>query len=113
MDKVEQYEQIVIRLLNDYATAWEDPRQPIKTQVVLDRTSKHYQLIRLGWRNSEEYVHNCLFHLDIVEGKIWIQENRTDISMAEELVNEGVDKKDIVLGMLPHALREDSEYASA
>ena len=112
MDKVEIYEQIIVKLLNDYAVTWKSSDSQMTSQVIIDRSSKHYQLIRFGWKN-ESYIHSCLFHLDIIGDKVWIQENRTDISIAEGLVREGIDKKDIVLGMLPAGLRKDSEYAEA
>ena len=112
MDKVETYEWIIIDLLNGYATTWESSHRAITNQVIADRDSHHYQLVRFGWINHEEYLHNCLFHIDIIEDKVWIQENRTDISIAEDLVEMGVSKEDIVLGMLPAELRKDSEYSS-
>jgi hypothetical protein len=38
-----------------------------------------------------------VLHLDIKEGKIWIQHDGTEIRSANELVNVGVPKEDIVL----------------
>jgi len=69
--------------------------------------------MRYGWRTEEDYVHDCVFHIDIVQGKVWIQENKTDILIAEELVELGIHQKDIVLGLLPPSMRSDSAYAAA
>jgi hypothetical protein len=49
--------------------------------------------------------------LDIINGKIWIQQNMTEIDLGEELVEMGVPKSDIVIGFLAPEIREYSEYA--
>lgn len=113
MERIEKYETIIIQELESYAKSWNQNESSIKTQLIIDLEGKHYQLIRLGWRNSDDYVHYCIFHIDIIGDKVWIQENRSDILIAEQLVNLGINKKDIVLGMLPPQLRGDSEYAAA
>ena len=51
------------------------------------------------------------FILDIKDEKIWIQCNSTDIDIAEELVNLGVEKQDIVLGFQPLYMRKYTDYA--
>jgi len=38
------------------------------------------------------------FHLDIIDGKIWIQQDGTNKPIALELERSGVPKDDIVLG---------------
>ena len=40
-------------------------------------------------------------HLDIIDGKIWIQHDGTEIGVANELVEMGVPKEDIVLAYHP------------
>lgn len=50
-------------------------------------------------------------HLDIKDGKIWIQRNQTDKLLADELVAMGVPKNDIVLGLQPVYAREYTGYS--
>ncbi|GAA6624084.1 hypothetical protein NUACC26_099090 [Scytonema sp. NUACC26] len=69
--------------------------------IYFDVLHDHYQLLRMGWTNSHKRVFNPILHLDIIEGKVWIQENRTDIDIGEELFSRGVPKSDIVLGLHP------------
>ena len=52
-------------------------------------------------------------HFDIIDGKIWIQRNMTEIDVAEALIEQGVSKSDIVLGFLSPKMREYSDYAIA
>ncbi len=113
MDRVKKYETIIIAMLKGYTDSWNQNDTQIQSQLIVDPKGKHYQLMRLGWKNDDEYVHYCVFHIDLIQGKVWIQENRTDILIAEELVELGIYKKDIVLGLLPPILRKDSEYAAA
>ena len=68
--------------------------------------------MRTGWR-GQDYRFGVVFYFDIRDGKIWVQENRTDILIAEELVERGVPKSDIVLGLQPPADRARTGYATA
>ncbi|MGD1865580.1 MAG: element excision factor XisI family protein [Phormidesmis sp.] len=43
----------------------------------------------MGWRKSG-WVHSCTMHVDIKDGKIWIQWNGTEDDLAAELVALGV-----------------------
>jgi hypothetical protein len=52
-----------------------------------------------------------VLHLDIKDGKIWIQWNGTEDDIAAELVACGVPKHDIVLGFHTPLLRQYTEYA--
>ena len=45
------------------------------------------------------------------DGKIWIMANRTEEDIAEMLVEQGIQKKGIVLALLPEHVREFSGYA--
>ena len=54
----------------------------------------------MGWKGYE-YIHHVSFHLEIKnDGKGWIHENRTDILIENELVEAGIDAKDIIAGMI-------------
>ncbi len=81
-------------------------------QVIADTTRNHFQLLTIGWE-GKRFVHNCSFHFDIKDEKIWIQQNWTDIDIAQELVEMGVPKTDIVLGFQPPYARAHSGYAAA
>lgn len=54
-----------------------------------------------------------LLHLEIREEKIWIQENNTDILVAEILLEEGVKREDIILGLKPAFVREYTGFGVA
>ena len=110
MEKINSYHTIVINQLEQYANDWNIANDKLTSRLIVDNERKSYLLIRFGWRDEEEYLHNCLFHIDIIDDKVWIQENRTDILIAEILIEAGIDKEDIVLGILPPSLRIEPEY---
>ncbi|MGB0931657.1 MAG: XisI protein [Chitinophagales bacterium] len=113
MEKITQYENTIIQLLEEYALLWnKNSNKNIETHVIADTKRKHYQLMQLGW-DGYNYIHNCIFHFDIKDGKIWLQENRTDILIAQELVEKGIPKSDIVLGLQPPDARPLTEYGVA
>jgi hypothetical protein len=56
-------------------------------------------------------VYGCVIHVDIKDGKIWIQRDRTEVGVANELVNAGFPKQDIVLAFKAPYKRKFTEFA--
>ncbi|MEB3179867.1 MAG: element excision factor XisI family protein [Nostocaceae cyanobacterium] len=52
-----------------------------------------------------------LIHVDLIEGKIWIQRDGTVKGIANPLVDAGVPKKHIVLGFRSPELRKYNEFS--
>jgi len=52
-------------------------------------------------------------HLDIKNEKIWIQRNMTEIDIGQVLVEMGVSKEDIILGLHPPYKRPYTGYGVA
>jgi len=48
--------------------------------------------------------------LDIKDGKIWLQQNTTDIDVGQELIEMGIPQEDIVLGLHPPYKRPYTGY---
>jgi len=70
--------------------------QEYEIQTIFDTERDHYQLLYVGWRGNKRDF-GCILHLDIKDGKIWIQHDGTEIGIANQLFEMGVPKKDIVL----------------
>jgi hypothetical protein len=83
-----------------------------KREVIFDEVRDHYQLLTMGWKNNER-IFNCIIHLDIENDKVWIQRNQTDVDVASKLVEAGVPKDHIVLGLHAPYKRPYTEYAAA
>lgn len=100
----EVYRQLIVEILSIHANVPEvNPR--IQTVTVFDSHNDRYQLLRIGWTDSQQRIFNPILHVDIIEDKVWIQENRTDIDIGEELSKRGIPKSSIVLGLHPPYIR--------
>lgn len=111
MDKLNQYRAYIHQILQAYV-AHKPSYGDIEVQLIEDTTHDHYQVYYVGW-HGERRVHGCVIHLDIKDGKIWIQHNTTEDSIAEALGKLGVPKQDIVLGLHAPIRRQFTEYAVA
>ena len=110
MEKVNMYKKIIDDFYQDYISEREDSIQPLEYQMIMDEKRLHFQLVYLGWE-GECYVYNNVYHLDIINEKIWIQKNETAENIAPELMKRGVPNTDIVLGLQPKEFRQYTGYA--
>ena len=111
MDKINKYQTIICDLIAEYAAVKRIPAD-VKSQVLIDKENNHFQLISMGW-HSRGYTYTIVFHFDIIGDKIWIQQNNTDVLIADELMQHGVDKNDIILGFIEPSMRQYSGFAMA
>jgi hypothetical protein len=63
----------------------------------------------VGWDKNRR-VHDRALHLDIIDGKIWVQHNMTEMQIAQKLIEQGVAREDIVLGFQAPYAREYSGF---
>ena len=103
MEKIEKYRTYIEQLLTKYGS-YKPAHGDVERQLLFDRERDHYQLCICGWEDSQR-VRGCLLHLDLKQGKIWIQHDSTESNIATELVTLGVPKEDIVLAFHPPYLR--------
>ena len=111
LEKIQNYRAIIKQILSQYAR-YKPSYGEIEIQTLFDVENDHYQVLWLGW-NKEERIYGCSMHLDIQAEKIWIQANNTEMDIAEALVEKGVPKKDIVIGLQPPYIRPYTGYAIA
>ncbi|MEB3180037.1 MAG: XisI protein [Nostocaceae cyanobacterium] len=109
MAKLDDYREYIQKLLTEYATLDSD-EDGVEMQTIFDTVRDHYQLIYVGWDRGKR-VYGPVMHLDIKDGKIWLQWNGTEVDIAAELVDMGVSKDDIVLGFHTPYMRQFTDYA--
>jgi XisI protein len=109
MDRLELYRTAIKNLLKEYSK-YKPSYGEVEVSEVIDPISDHYQLMNIGW-NGQERIYGLVLHLDIKGGKIWIQHNGTERDVAQELVEMGVPKTDIVIGFHSPFKRKFTEYA--
>jgi hypothetical protein len=109
MDPVEQYRNAVMAVLRE----WEQhpsPGSKLSFNAVFDREHDRYLVVVVGWEGNH-HVHSTLVHIDVIDGKLWIQHDQTETGVAPDLVKAGVPRDRIVLGFKSPARRSVTEYA--
>ena len=112
MDKITNYQHVLCDILKEYAQIKKSLTPEVKYQTLIDKEQNHYVLLSMGF-HKQRFIYNTVFHFDIINGKIWLQQNNTDVLIADELEERGVLKSDIVLGFVPPNAREYAGYAVA
>ena len=111
MDKIEKLRNAIKTVLLEY-TKPPFADEEIETEVIFDTENDRYLLVEVGWENNAR-VHQTIAHLDIINEKIWIQLDKTPNGIANDLLEKGISKDQIVLGFRSETLRKMSEFALA
>jgi hypothetical protein len=99
---VEQYRQYIRHLLSERQkrAARQRNAEEYEIQTIFDEQQDHYRDF------------GCILHLDIKDGKIWIQHDGTEEGIANRLVEMGVPKQDIVLAFHEPYIRQFTEFGT-
>ena len=111
MDKLAKYRDCIQKLLTHYAQE-DRTNSDVEVQLIFDVDREHYQWMNVGWEGSVR-VYRSIVHFDLRDGKIWLQQNLTDQNPAAELIEMGVAREDIILGLQPPYKRQYTEYGVA
>lgn len=112
MDKIKLYQQSIEEIYRDIAEAYKGTTNPLDVHLIFDEENHHYQLLMLGWQ-GDDYIFQCLVHIDIRQGKIWIQWNDTEYTITENLLKKGIPATEIVLGLKHPDYRQYTDFAVA
>ena len=99
---------IIEWILADYAK-YPYSHGEIERQLVFDRERDHYLLLSVGW--DKHRVHGCVIHIDLIDGKFWIQRDGTETGVAFDLEAAGIPKDRIVLAFKSAKVRPHTGYA--
>lgn len=111
MDTLTAYRETIQRILKKHMQ-YAYSHGAINHVPVFDTIGDHYLLMAEGW-DKRSRIHDCMIHVDIIDGKFWIQYDGTDYGIAQELLDAGVPKENIVLGFKSAELRKYTEFAAA
>jgi XisI protein len=113
MDKLKKYQQIIMDAIREYATTRRLINGPnTDFQLIFDTDGGHFQLYRVGWEELKR-IHYCVFHIDIINDKVWVQEDATDYDITGVLEEHNIPRQDIVLGFHAPYKRPYTDYAVA
>jgi len=108
MEKVTRYQKYVQEILSSYGN---NDNKADGSRIIFDTERNHYQLLTLGWRDELKRIMDIIVHIDIIDGKIWVQRDFTEPSITDQLIERGVPNSDIVLGFHPPYKRPYTEFA--
>ena len=113
MDKLTKYRQIIETILTQYYTlTLAKNTNEISDRLAFDQQHDHYLCFRFGWQDKKKIQH-IIIYLSIKNGKIWVEEDATDLCIVDDLLAAGIDQNDIVLGFHPPSKRALTEFATA
>ena len=111
MDSLDAWRDALERILTEHASipsAYGD----VKSEAVFDRQRDRYLLVDVGW-NGYKRAHGAFVHVDVIDGKLWIQYDGTEEGVATQLVAAGVPRDRIVLAFKPPDVRKYTDFAAA
>jgi hypothetical protein len=111
MDTAESDRRLIERILVDSAKV-PYSHGDFQLQTVFDRAQNHDRLMIVGWDGIRR-EHGCLVHVDIIDGKFWIQRDGTEYGIAQELLDAGVPESRIVLAFRSLEKRRLTDFAVA
>ncbi|HLO86336.1 MAG TPA: XisI protein [Nostocaceae cyanobacterium] len=98
------YRQIIEKVLKEYVDFFSMGEEEVHIGLVLDKKNDRYLIVEVGWQNNYR-IYGTLIHLDIINNKVWIQHDGTEEGIANDLVNAGIPKQNIVLAFKPPEIR--------
>lgn len=111
MDHMTRYKAIVRSLIEEYAS-YKPSVGEVRVEAICQDETGHYELVHAGWVGTHR-VHGSVVHVDVRDGKVFIERDGTDDVVAERLVEAGIPKDRIVLAFKPPGIRPETGYAVA
>ncbi len=111
VSNIESYRAIVQEIIKKYGR-YKPANGNIRTEIIIDSEQDHYELVHAGWDGSNR-IHGSVIHIDIIDGKIWVEHDGTSTGVVEDLEQAGIPKEHIVLGFKSPEVRKYTGYAVA
>jgi hypothetical protein len=113
MDKLDQYREILQRILKNYdEMANRSSLKKYETCLIFDVDHDHYLWKSLAWVQGTR-INNTHVYVRIINHKIYIEEDFTEEGIAADLLRAGIPKEDIVLAFHDPETRRLTDFAVA
>ena len=99
MDTLKSYREIVKRVILKYAQL-RPSHGEIRLDPVFDETHDRYALMQVGW-NRDQRVRGNLIYVTLSNGKVCIEYDGIEQGFLEDLLNQGIPERDIILAFQP------------
>ncbi|MEA5553050.1 XisI protein [Anabaena cylindrica UHCC 0172] len=117
MDKLEQYRNAIKKILTEYYEM-SNPQSignreiEASERLAFDEKRDQYIWFRFGWDDKRQ-IQYIIIYLCIKNGKIWVEEDATNLCIVDDLLSAGIPQSDIVLGFHYPSKRSLTEFATA
>jgi len=111
MDTRLKYKEIIKTLLQGHANFRNTIPDGYQSQLLFDDERGGYIVLDIGW-NENKYLHATPIHINLIDGKIWIQYDDTEEGVATDLLAAGIPKEEIVLGFRHPRVRQYTEFGT-
>ncbi|MBS9393462.1 MAG: XisI protein [Dolichospermum sp. LBC05a] len=117
MDKLEQYRHAIKKILTEYYEMSnpqnvENGKMEASERLAFDEKRDQYIWFRFGWDDKKQIQH-IIIYLCIKNGKIWVEEDATNLCVVDDLLSTGIPQSDIILGFQHPSKRSLTEFATA
>jgi len=117
MDTLTQYRHTVQETIKKYygltnSQSHNTTETMVSDRLILDEQRDQYLWLRCGWDNKKRVQHIILY-FQIQNGKIWVEEDNTDLGIVDDLLAADIPKSDIILGFHHPSKRALTEFAIA
>ncbi len=109
---LKEWREIIKKTLADFAAIPYPDVLTLKAKTVFDEAADIYLIVMEGWQDVRR-LHGCLVHVEIKDGKVWIQQDGTEHGVATDLLAAGIPKDRIVLGFKSPQSRVHTGFAIA
>ena len=104
-------ETVLEKILCERASFYAFPERS-RTLTVFDRKHGQFLLMDEGWQDFK-HIHRVWVHVELRDGKLWIQKDGTEDGIAVDLINAGIPKERIILAFQHPNRRQYSDFAAA
>ncbi|GAA6615818.1 hypothetical protein NUACC26_016160 [Scytonema sp. NUACC26] len=117
IDKLEQYRNIIKKILTEYYEMTNTQVTKIREvevseRLAFDEKRDQYIWFRFGWDDKKQ-IQTIIIYLCIKNGKVWVEEDATNLCVVDDLLSAGIPQSDIVLGFHHPSKRSLTEFATA
>ena len=117
MDKLEKYQNIIKKILTEYYEMTNNQTSKkcefeVSERLAIDETRDQYIWFRFGWDDKKQIQH-IIIYLCIKNGKVWVEEDATNLCVVDDLLSTVIPQSDIILGFQHPSKRSLTEFATA
>lgn len=88
MDKLEQYRNIIKKILTEYyemtnTQTSKNSEFEVSERLAIDEARDQYIWFRFGWEDKKQIQH-IIIYITINNGKVWVEEDTTDLCVVDK-----------------------------